>query len=323
MPASPTPAQSATSRANGARSRGPTTPEAKARSALNGLPPGARLAHMRFLDGEDPLLLENLRRRQLRALVPEDETELDAVEDMVRARHHLVRLDRLLDLQVAGKSPQAFLHAALASRWGQDGMEYLGRWREREERSLDRAHRCFLRQRQANRKGLVVGADEPADLPLPANGNARDAEPALAPGESGGGAEPGAAAPAAAEDAVRTRDAVMPQGVAGEFAAAPAAPAAAGTARGAEAAGPTAQEVAGEPERPRPAAAPEPRAEAEDPRALYGAILQERRPAAIEARLRALGRPQRHALLKVIRGQGPLARQPVQALWALRALVPR
>ena len=36
MPLSPTAAQSATSRANGTLSRGPTTPSGKARSALNG-----------------------------------------------------------------------------------------------------------------------------------------------------------------------------------------------------------------------------------------------------------------------------------------------
>jgi hypothetical protein len=40
---------------------------------------------MRFLQGEDPLLLENLRRGRLRALQPADATELDAVEDMARA----------------------------------------------------------------------------------------------------------------------------------------------------------------------------------------------------------------------------------------------
>jgi hypothetical protein len=105
---------------------------------------------------------------------------------MVRARRHLIRRDRLLDLEVAGKAPQAFLRAVLGGRWGNDAMEHLGRWRERGERSLDRAHRRFLRQRQANRKELVESVTEPRDLPLVANAN-RDqpAAPAAAPKTAG------------------------------------------------------------------------------------------------------------------------------------------
>jgi hypothetical protein len=188
MPLSPTPDQSATSRTNGARSRGPTTPEGRARSALNALPPGPRLLHVRFLEGEDPVLLENLRRSRLRAFQPEDADELAAVEAMVRAEWHLIRLDRLLDTQVAGRSAEEFLRAVIGGRWGRDVMEHLGRWRERGERSLDRAHRRFLRRRQARRKGLVEGAAEPADLPMPAaNQNAGEATAAARAGGHGRG----------------------------------------------------------------------------------------------------------------------------------------
>jgi hypothetical protein len=196
MPASPTPTRSAASRTNGAKSKGPTTPEGRARAALNGLPPGPRLLHVRFLEGEDPVLLENLRRSRLRALQPEDADELAAVEAMVRAEWHLIRLDRLLDTQVAGRSAEEFLRAVIGGRWGQDVMEHLGRWRERGERSLDRAHRRFLRQRQARRKGLVEGAAEPADLPPAANENRGEGEAAAAVQKSAG--EPDAAAARAA-----------------------------------------------------------------------------------------------------------------------------
>jgi hypothetical protein len=197
MPASPTPAQAAASRTNGAKSRGPVTSEGRARAALNGLPPGPRLLHMQFLQGEDPVLPENLRRSRLRALQPEDADELAAVEAMVRAEWHLIRLDRLLDTQVAGRSAEEFLRAVIGGRWGQDVMEHLGRWREREERSLDRAHRRFLRRRQARRKGLVEGAGEPADLPPAANENRGEAEAAPTPAQKSAG-EPDAAAERAA-----------------------------------------------------------------------------------------------------------------------------
>jgi hypothetical protein len=72
-----------------------------------------------------------------------------------------LRRGRLLDLEVAGRSPDAFRRAVLGGRRGHDVMEHLGRRREREERSLDRAHRRFLRRRLGRRTGLVESAGEP------------------------------------------------------------------------------------------------------------------------------------------------------------------
>src|SRR3954452_11274566 len=54
MPVSPTQAQSAASRANGALSRGPTAPEGKARPALNGPRHGLRGSTFSVLPDEDP-----------------------------------------------------------------------------------------------------------------------------------------------------------------------------------------------------------------------------------------------------------------------------
>jgi hypothetical protein len=111
-------------------------PEGRARAARNGLPPGPRLARTALLEGEDPLLLENLRRSRLRALVPEDREELAAVEAMVGAEWHLIRLDRLLDLQVAGRTPSSFYgprSAAAGGRiawsiWAAGGSARSGAW---------------------------------------------------------------------------------------------------------------------------------------------------------------------------------------------------
>ena len=53
MPANRTPAQQAASRANGARSRGPTTEAGKACSARNGTKHGLRGGPFTLLPGED------------------------------------------------------------------------------------------------------------------------------------------------------------------------------------------------------------------------------------------------------------------------------
>ncbi len=53
MPRDPTPAQQEASRRNGARSRGPTTPEGKARARRNALAHGLRAEVLPLLPGED------------------------------------------------------------------------------------------------------------------------------------------------------------------------------------------------------------------------------------------------------------------------------
>src|SRR3954469_6619930 len=95
MPVAPSPAQSAASRANGARSHGPATPEGKARSAQNGTRHGLRGSTFTVLPDEDPAAWAALLRGYLARLRPADATELACVERLAACDWREARLLRL------------------------------------------------------------------------------------------------------------------------------------------------------------------------------------------------------------------------------------
>src|SRR5689334_23703573 len=95
MPAFSTAAQSATSRANGARGHGPATPEGKARSALNGTRHGLRGATFALLPDEDPAAWAALLSGYLARLRPADAAELACVERLAACDWREARLLRL------------------------------------------------------------------------------------------------------------------------------------------------------------------------------------------------------------------------------------
>ena len=120
------------SRANGARSRGPVTVEGKQRSSQNALAHGL-LARCTLMQGESPQALEALLNQHLERLEPADGVELGMVQEMVAAYwrlcrawaietrtfdNHLAaqtngdRLDRLTGAfaDLAAKPPAALLH---------------------------------------------------------------------------------------------------------------------------------------------------------------------------------------------------------------------
>src|SRR5690349_23130052 len=94
MPLSPTSAQSATSRTNGALSRGPTSPEGKARSAVNGTRHGLA-GPFRLLPGEDAAAYARLRAALLARHAPADAVEEHWVEELAFAAWRLRRLHAL------------------------------------------------------------------------------------------------------------------------------------------------------------------------------------------------------------------------------------
>src|SRR3954471_4660040 len=95
MPLSPAAAQPAASRANGALSRGPATPEGKARSALNGTRHGLA-GPFRLLPAEDANAYERLPAPLLARHAPADAAEEHWVEELAFAAWRLRRL-RTLD----------------------------------------------------------------------------------------------------------------------------------------------------------------------------------------------------------------------------------
>src|SRR3954452_18540664 len=86
MPADPTRGQSAASRANGARSRGPLTDAGKARSRSNALKHGLRSAEFGLLPEENADAWEAHLAGVRATYLPQDPVEVHLVEGIAVAR---------------------------------------------------------------------------------------------------------------------------------------------------------------------------------------------------------------------------------------------
>ena len=95
MPAARSPAQAEAARRNGVRSRGPVTPEGKARSSRNALKHGLAAADHLVLDGEDGASYEQLLRDLVEDLAPETAIEARLVHRLAATLWKRDRADRL------------------------------------------------------------------------------------------------------------------------------------------------------------------------------------------------------------------------------------
>ncbi|BCX16345.1 MAG: hypothetical protein KatS3mg117_0027 [Geminicoccaceae bacterium] len=157
MPKHPTPAQSAASRANGARSRGPVTAEGLARCRRATARHGLR-GRFELLPGEDAATFERLRAAWYRRVRPADAEQAKLVEAQIALVWRRRRLDaledRLLRALIEGGPPD-----------GLPSLETVCRYRARlagEQRALERAFAALDAQRGA------VAHDGPEPPPAPA-----------------------------------------------------------------------------------------------------------------------------------------------------------
>lgn len=148
MPADPTPAQSAASRANGRRSRGAVTPEGRAR--LQEAATRHNLTGVfRLLPGEDRDAYERLRRAWHARLLPIDQAERDAADAIVAHVWRRQRLDaleeRLLSALIEGRPTQ-----------GLPSLATLCRYRARLEKDRREAERELVELRESRPQRLAV-----------------------------------------------------------------------------------------------------------------------------------------------------------------------
>jgi hypothetical protein len=88
-------ARAEASRKNGAKSRGPKTPEGKARSAQNALKHGLRAARHLVLPAEDPAAAAQLEAALFEELAPEGALQCELARQIVSAAWRLARVDRM------------------------------------------------------------------------------------------------------------------------------------------------------------------------------------------------------------------------------------
>ncbi len=138
MPLDPSPAQAAASRANGARSTGPTTAAGKAASAQNRTRHGLRGGDFCLLPGEDDAELDLLDRAVAADWHPRDAFERHWTGELVAAMWRQQRLRRLELKTLAAADAEEVISDASLKR-----LQTLGRYGSRLDADIGRALRAL------------------------------------------------------------------------------------------------------------------------------------------------------------------------------------
>src|SRR5438876_5789073 len=156
--------KSETARANGAKSRGPTTDEGKEKSSRNSIKHGLTAGNGNILlDCEDPDQFHEVLNKLLGIHAPATPAETDLVEEMVAARWRTRRMwtietgllnAEILTQQSKTDTPDPNIHLTMAFRSLTDDSRSLAlanRYEARLQRLYDRAYKT-LRELQQLRK---------------------------------------------------------------------------------------------------------------------------------------------------------------------------
>jgi len=156
--------KSETARANGAKSRGPTTAEGKEKSSRNAIKHGLTAGNGNILlDCEDPFQFDEVLNKLLSIHAPATPAETDLVEEMVAARWRTRRMwtietgllnAEILNQQFKTDTPDPNIHLTMAFRsLTEDSLSLVlaNRYEARLQRLYDRAYKT-LRELQQTRK---------------------------------------------------------------------------------------------------------------------------------------------------------------------------
>jgi hypothetical protein len=211
------------SRRNGAKSRGPKTPEGKARSARNALKHGLRAVRHLVLPAEDPAAFAALEKALLEEFAPEGAVQTVLARQVVSAAWRLARADRI-EAEILmfrdrreGDLGLAVTRDANTAR----ALPTLVRYRAAAHAELMRSLRT-LQALQAEAAKAAAGAGEPAAR-RPAAVRAHEPAPALAlapaprragPASRGGGSARSAPDPRASGGSARAEPRLAAPGAA-------------------------------------------------------------------------------------------------------------
>src|SRR4249920_1252440 len=162
------PAQTEAARRNGARSRGPVTPEGKAKASRNALKHGLAALHHFVLEDEAPSELEELAARLLAEVGPESEIEARLVRRMSIAFWKGERAERievaLFDAAPKLRPPQAGFEWEQADPLTTFDVKRFNAIRGFQAQQGREISRCLKELRQLRKDALADCTNEPEGM---------------------------------------------------------------------------------------------------------------------------------------------------------------